>query len=150
MALSASTRRTWLNLGHVIDVELPISEDAVIHAGAALEFASGYVEPVSGAGTFAGFALADSAPAAGGDGADGVRTVQCRVQGGVELDITTDTVAAGNLGDSSLSIEATDDNTFRIETGSAITGTPIGNIMRLIELGAGGRVGVFFKAPMVA
>ncbi|MCA8951624.1 MAG: hypothetical protein KDE27_19105 [Planctomycetes bacterium] len=148
MALTSSKQRKYC-AGHPEDeVVLPIKAGQTIYEGAALEFNGGYLENLSGAGVFAGFALEDSTAVTGES--DGDRTIRVRVRGVVELKITTDTVAQSNIGVAATVIEATDNDTFRIETGSAITGTLIGNPFRVVTAGAGGVLEVSFKAPMGA
>lgn len=149
MALTESKARVYAPAAYQFDnFGLPVKAAAVIHAGAALEWNGGYLEPASGAGTFAGFALESSAAVAGES--DGDRTITVRQAGAVELDITTDTVLAADLGNDAVTIEATDDDTFRREPGSAITGQTIGKVIQIITAGAAGRVLVSFKASMLA
>lgn len=127
-ALTSMKRRQWA--GELfVDLVLPIKATHTIYAGAALEWNAGYAENLSGAGTFAGFALEDSVAVAGE--ADGARSINVRVKGMVELPITTDTPAQTDIGVNT--IEATDNDTFRIETGTAITGTLIGKPVRLVN-----------------
>lgn len=145
MALSSATVRAYLADHPELDLVIPVKAGQNIYAGAACELNGGYLEVVSAAGTFGGFALETSLAVSGE--ADGDRTVQCRVMGGVELEITTETPAQANVGLSTTFVEATDDNTFHMETGSAITGTKIGNVMRLVTAT---KVAVSFKAAMVA
>lgn len=148
MALSSSKPRRYLAEADELTQVLPIKAGQTIYEGAALEFNGGYLENVSGAGVFAGFAMHDSAAVAGE--ADGARTMRVKVKGVVELTITTDTVAVTNVGVAATVIEATDDDTFRIETGSAITGTLIGKPFRVVTAGVAGTLEVSFKAAQVA
>lgn len=131
-----------------LTIVLPVKSGVTIFEGAALEFTSGYADLVSGAGSFAGFAMEDSTAVSGES--DGARSIKVRVMGAVELTITSDTVAQSNLGVSATVIEATDDDTFRIETGSSITGTQIGKPLYVVTAGVGGVLAVSFKAACVA
>jgi len=146
--LTSMTRRTWAPGVNQVDNALPVKAGSTIFAGAALMWNAGYLVPVSGSGAFAGFALEGSDAVAGES--DGDRVIEVRQQGAVELDINTDTVAASDLGNSGVTIEATDDNTFRIEPGAAIVGTTIGQIMRIVTPGVAGRVLTSFKSAMIA
>jgi hypothetical protein len=148
MALTQDKLRAYAADWPEINIVLPVKAAQTIYAGAALELNGGYLENASGAGTFAGFALEPSAAVAGES--DGDRAIKVRVQGAIELDITTDTVAQSNVGGSAISIEATDNDTFRIETGSAVTGQTVGLVSRVITPGVAGRVLVSFKGAMVA
>lgn len=146
-ALAARKVREWLADVPQIDTLIPVKAAAVIHEGSLLEFTSGAVEPVSGAGTFAGVAL-DSAT---GGAADGDVKVRVRVLGGLRVNINTDTPAITDVGVAATVPEATDDDTIRIETGAAITGTAIGKFLRVHEPGvAGGKVDILIKAANVA
>jgi|GEM_PF-3252726 len=147
MALTSAARLTISPAVPTVYNDLPVAAAETIYNGAALEWTGGYLTNVSGAGEFAGFAMVTSVAVAGE--ASGDRVINVAQVGAVELDITTDTVAVTDMGDSTQSIEATDENTFRIETGAAITGTTIGQIMKLITLGVAGRVMVSFRAPMI-
>lgn len=148
MALTQDKIRGYAADWPEIDIVLPVKAAQTIYTGAALELNGGYLENASGAGTFAGFALEPSAAVSGES--DGDRAIKVRVQGAVQLDITTDTVAQSNVGGSAISIEATDNDTFRIETGSAITGQTVGLVARVVTAGVAGRVLVSFKGAMVA
>jgi hypothetical protein len=143
MALSSSKQRTYRATTHDMVLVLPIKSGATIYEGAALESNGGYIEPASGAGTFMGFAMQDGV----GGATDGLNSIQVRVAGLVELPITTDTPAQSNVGVTATVVEATDDDTFRIETGATITGTLIGKITGLVSATV---VLVSFKAAMVA
>lgn len=148
MALTQDKIRGYAADWPEIDIVLPVKAGQAIFAGAALELNGGYLENASGAGTFAGFALEPS-PAVSGE-SDGDRSIKVRVQGAIELDINTDTVAQSNVGGSSITIEATDNDAFRIETGAAITGQTVGLVARVITPGVAGRVLCSFKGAMVA
>jgi hypothetical protein len=141
MALSATvpSNLVFRASSNEMILTMPIKSGVTIYEGAALEFNGGYVEPVSGAGQFAGFACANAV----GGGSDGLNSVQVRISGLVELVITTDTPAQSQIGVNANFIEATDDNTFRVETGSAITGTSIGRPLAPL---AGNKMLVSFKA----
>lgn len=129
MALSSSKQRQFRATSHELDLPMPIKASATIYQGAALESNGGYVEPASGAGTFLGFALQDGV----GGASDGLNTIMVRCAGLVELPITTETPAQSDVGASASVVEATDDDTFRIERASTITGTPIGKIVGLVS-----------------
>lgn len=146
MALSASTQRNYLVDVPQIDMTLPVKASAVIYEGSALMWSSGALTPVSGAGVFAGFALADAV----GGASDGAVTVRVRVQGAIEMAVTTDTTSLGIVGVAATVPEMTDDNTLRIETGSAIPGTNIGKFMRVVTVAAAGTVVVGFKGAQAA
>lgn len=146
--LASAKPRRYLADVPEMTVVLPVKAAQTIYEGAALELNGGYLELVSGAGTFAGFAMEDSAAVSGES--DGDRTIRVKVMGCVELTITSDTVAQSNIGVTATVIEATDDDTFRIETGTSITGTQIGKPFRVVTAGAGGVLAVSFKAAMVA
>ncbi|MFN3242072.1 MAG: hypothetical protein ACE37K_11215 [Planctomycetota bacterium] len=124
--------------------QMPVKAGQTIYAGACLELNGGYLEVASGAGTFAGFALETSLAVSGE--ADGDRTIGVRAQGGIELDITTETALQSDVGAAAVTVEATDDNTFRIERASAITGLTVGKIVTVLS---GSRVAVLFKGAMV-
>lgn len=125
--------------------EVPVKAGQTIYAGAALELNGGYLENVAGAGTFAGFAM-ETSVAVGGE-SDGARKIRVKVQGGVILDITSETAAQSDVGASASVVEATDENTFRIERASTITGTAIGKVMYVVSTT---RAAVSFKGAMVA
>lgn len=127
--------------------EVPVKAGQTIYAGAALELNGGFLENVAGAGTFAGFAM-ETSVAVGGE-ADGARRIRVKVQGGVILDITSETPAQSDVGASASVVEATDENTFRIERAATITGTAIGKVMYLVP-GNAQRIAVSFKGAMVA
>lgn len=129
MALSSSKQRTFRATSHELVIPMPIKSGVTIYEGAALESNGGYVEPVSGAGTFLGFAMQDGV----GGASDGLNTIMVRVAGLVELPITTETPAQSDVGAAASVVEATDDDTFRIERASTITGTAIGKIVGLVS-----------------
>lgn len=146
-ALSAQKPREYLVDVPTIEQRLPVGAGAVIHAGAYLEWTSGAVTPVSGAGDFAGIALESVT----GGGAAGDVTVLARVQGGLRVNVAVDTTSLAIVGVAATVPEATDDDTVRIETGSAITGTNMGKFMAaLAPVGALGKVDISFKAAHIA
>lgn len=125
--------------------EVPVKAGQTIYAGAALELNGGFLENVAGGGVFAGFAMETSLAVSGE--ADGARKIRVKVQGGVILDITSETPAQSDVGAAASVVEATDENTFRMERASTITGTAIGKMLYLVS---GARIAVSFKGAMVA
>lgn len=145
MALTKSKERVYAADVPEIITELPVAAGDTIHRGAALELgAGGYLQRAVGDGTFAGFAMDD---ADNSGGAAGDKSVRVKLQGAVELDITTDNVSLAHV--LTGIVEATDDDTFRIETGSAITGQSVGRVSRVIQTGVGGRVLCYFQGHSV-
>ena len=143
MALSSSKQRVFRETSHEMVMPIPLKSGATVYEGAALESNGGYAEPASGAGTFLGFAMQDGL----GGGADGTTTIMVRVAGLVELPITTETPAQSDVGAAASVVEATDDDTFRIERAATITGTAIGKIISVLS---STRALVSFKAAQVA
>jgi hypothetical protein len=146
MALSSAKIREFLHDFPTIDQRLPVAAAAVIHAGALLMWSSGALAPLSGAGRFAGVAM----ESATGGAAAGDVTCLVRVQGGLRNAVTTDTTSLGIVGVAATIPEATDDDTIRIETGAAITGTALGTFARVHTIGVGGIVDIAFKAAHIA
>lgn len=145
-ALSAPKPRTYLPNVPQIRQKLPVKAAAVIYAGSYLEWTAGAVEPVSGAGVFAGIATEDAI----GGASDGLVEVEVIVQGALREKISTDTTSLGIVGVAATVPEATDDDTIRIETGSAITGTALGTFMKVITVAVAGIVDISFKAAHIA
>lgn len=143
MALSQNKQRTYRATSLELDLPMPIKSGATIYEGAALESNGGYVEPVSGAGTFLGFAKHDAV----GGASDGLNTVMVRTAGLVELTINSETPAQSDVGAAASVVEATDDDTFRIERAATITGTAVGKIVAVISSTV---ALVSFKAAQVA
>lgn len=143
MALTTGKQRVYRATSHELNLSLPIKAGATIWEGAALESNGGYIEPVSGAGTFMGFALQDGV----GGAVDGTNSILVKVAGLVEIDITTETPAQSDVGAAASVVEATDDDTFRIERAATITGTAVGKVAK-VESST--RALVSFKAAMVA
>lgn len=131
-----------------VDQRLPVKAAAVIYAGAYLEWTSGAIDPVSGAGTFAGVALETVT----GGAADGDVNCLVRVKGAMRVNVAGgDSVAITDIGVAATVPEATDDDTIRKETGSSITGTGIGKFSRAAEPGvANGKVDISFTAAHIA
>lgn len=146
MALSSAKKRTFLEDYPTLDQRQPVKAAAVIHAGAYLEWTSGAVEPVSGAGSFAGIAM----ESATGGASDGAVNVLVRVLGGLRENVTSDGTGLDQVGVAATVPEATDDDTIRIETGSAITGTVMGKFSRINTVGSGGSVDISFKGAHIA
>jgi hypothetical protein len=86
-----------------------------------------------------------------GGAADGDVTALVRVLGGLRVNVTTDTTSLGIVGVAATIPEVTDDDTVRIETGVAITGSPIGKFCRVsLPVGVAGQVDISFKGAHVA
>jgi hypothetical protein len=143
MVLTAGGKQRMFYL-HPADIAMPmlVKASAAIFEGAPLEFNGGYVEPANGAGIFAGFAQQDMA----GGASDGLNSVMVQCTGLVDLPITTETPAQTDVGAAASVVEATDDDTFRIERAATITGTPIGKIVSI----NGTTVKVSFRAAHIA
>ena len=143
MALTKSVEREYATSVNEVVVRLPVAASTKILRGAALEVnAGGYVIPVADGGDFGGFAMSE---ADNTSGANGDLFVDVKVRGAVVLDITSESVAQSAIA-SGTDVEATDDDTFRLETASAITGTKIGKPIQVVRSGAGGAVLCYFEA----
>lgn len=146
-ALAGPKARMFLEDAPTIDQRLPVKAATTIHAGAYLEWTAGAVDPVSGAGNFAGIAMESAV----GGAADGDVDVLVRVLGVLREKVVTDTTSASIVGVAATVPEATDDDTIRIETGSAITGTAMGKFMRANKpYGVAGQVDISFIGVHVA
>lgn len=146
-ALTAAKVRTYVADVPCLDMVLPLKATTQVYAGAYLEWTSGAIDNLSGAGIFAGIALEDAL----GGATDGAVAIKVRVMGGLDVAINTDTPAITDVGVAATVPEATDNDTVRIETGAAITGTAMGKFLRVVEPGvAGGRVVIHFKGAQVA
>lgn len=143
MALSRSKQRTFRASSQDLILSLPLKAGAVVYEGAALESNGGFAEQLSGTGTFMGFAMQDGL----GGSSDGSVTIQVRVAGLVELPINTETPAQSDVGASASVVEATDDDTFRIERAATVAGTAIGKVAGVVSSTV---ALVSFKAAMVA
>jgi len=119
-------------------VDIDVILGGTVYEGMALELTNGTATAVNGAGVFAGFAMMN--------GVSG-ETIKARVQCKVLLTITTDTTAQTDVGN--LQIEATDSDTFRIETGGAIVGTSIGYVCQSHTIAAGGKCWVAARATQL-
>lgn len=143
MALASSKQRTFRASTQDLILPIPLKANAIVYEGAALESNGGYAEQLSGTGTFMGFATEDGL----GGSADGTTTILVRVAGLVELPINTETPAQSDVGASASVVEATDDDTFRIERASTVAGTAIGKVAGVVSSTV---ALVSFKAAMVA
>ncbi|MFN3242055.1 MAG: hypothetical protein ACE37K_11130 [Planctomycetota bacterium] len=112
--------------------------------GAALESNGGYGVLATGEHPFIGFALEDSI-AIDGEG-DGDRAIPVRGMGGVVLEIDEETPLQADVGDVTVTVEATGYDTFRIARGSSVGGSTVG---RLVTVFGGRRAGVVFRGAMV-
>jgi len=147
MALSSARVREYLVDVPQIDQRLPVAASAVIYSGALLMFSSGAVAPLSGAGVFAGIAMETVT----GGAAAGAVDCLVRVLGAIRIAVTSDTPTLAIVGVTATVPEATDDDTVRIETASAITGTAIGKFMRVVEPSVvGGKVDISIKGAHIA
>ena len=146
-ALSGAKPREFLVDVPTIEQRVPVAAGAVIHAGAYLEWTGGAVTPLSGAGVFAGIAR----ESATGGAADGDVMVLIRSRGGLRVAVGGgDVTALTIVGVAATVPEATDDDTVRIETAAAITGTVMGTFMAaLAPLGANGKVDISFKGAHI-
>lgn len=147
-ALTAVTSRPRNFLASVPQVfeRMPVKATTQVFLGSLLMFSGGAVAPVSGAAVFAGVAMETVL----GGATDGAVDCLVCVQGGLDINLTTDTPAITDVGVAATFPEATDDDTVRIETGTAITGTRLGTFLKVLEPGvAGGRVAILFKAGNV-
>ena len=153
MALTRPKLRQFLADVPQIDMTLPVAANVVVYEGAFLMWGTagnaGTVQPVSGAGQFAGIAL-ETIDNTGG--AAGAVTVRVRVSCGIEANVAGgDTPTIGSVGVAATVPEATDDDTVRIETAALITGTALGKFLRVIEPGtANGKVALHLRALQVA
>lgn len=145
-ALAAAKPRTYLQDFPLLKQKLPLKAAAVVYAGSILRWTSGAVEACSGAGTFAGIAKEDAT----GGAADGSVEVDVYVQGVLREKVNTDATTLGIVGVAATVPEATDDDTIRIETGSAITGTAMGKFQKVITVATGGIVDISFKGAHLA
>jgi hypothetical protein len=132
MALSAFKSRPWLADHPTFDIVLPVKATSVIYGGAFLELSGGCATPFSGAGDFCGVALESIT----GGATDGATNVKVRILGAIEVSVA-DTIAITSIAAAN-SIEVTDDDTLRLETGAAITGGAVGKLTRVIHPGASG------------
>lgn len=147
MALSAAKPRRFLADVPQIDVVMPLKATTQVYEGSLLMFSSGAVTPVSGAGIFAGVCLETAL----GGAADGDVQVKVRVMGAMEVALGGgDSAAITLVGVAATVPEATDDDTVRVETAAAITGTNIGKFLRMVSSGAGGTMVVGFKGAQAA
>jgi len=139
--LSSEKIRVYLADVPTIDVTLPVTSGVTIYAGSYCSFGSGLVKNLSGAEVFAGIALETVL------NGSGATTIRMRIQGAVEATIE-DTLTAASLGVANNSIEATNTDTLRLENAGTITGTAVGELMRIPTVGATGvnRVVLAFKA----
>jgi len=124
--LSSAKPRTYAANAPTYDIFVKLG--GTVWEGSALKISSGTGVICDASGTFIGFALQDGVS---GD------TIKVRVQGTILLTISTDTVAQGDVGVNT--IECTDSDTFRVETGSAVAGIAIGKIVEMHTAGAGGK-----------
>ncbi|MFO0448588.1 MAG: hypothetical protein ACK52I_07990 [Pseudomonadota bacterium] len=153
MALTRPNLRQFLADVPQIDMTLPVAANVFVYEGAFLMWGTagnaGTVQPVSGAGQFAGIALQTIDNTGGAAGAVAVRV---RLYCGIEANVAGgDTPTIGSVGVASSVPAATDDDTVRIETASLITGTAPGNLLRVIEDGtANGKVALHVRAAQVA
>lgn len=140
--LTAEKIRVYLADVPTVDVTLPLKASTTVYAGGYCEITGGCVDVLAAAGTFAGIALETKT----GGGSDGAETVRVRIMGALEVGIA-DTIAITDIA-SANSIEGTDSDTLRLETGTNITGTTVGKLMRVITVGASGtnKCVVSFKA----
>lgn len=140
--LTAEKIRVYLADVPTVDVTLPLKASTTVYAGGYCELTGGAVDVLAGAGTFAGIALETKT----GGASDGAETVRVRIMGALEVGIA-DTIAITDIAAAN-SIEGTDSDTLRLETGTAVTGTTVGKLMRVITTGASGtnKCVVAFKA----
>ena len=143
--LTSEKIRVFLADVPTIDVTLPITAATTIYAGAYCMIASGAITNLSGAGVFGGIALETVL------NGSGQTTIRMRVQGAFEAGIEDTVTTATHWGVAGNSIEATNTDTLRLETGSAVTGTTVGEMLRVITAGASGtnKVVVAFKATAI-
>jgi len=140
--LTSQKPRDFLQDYPTIDQRLPVKAGVVIKTGMMLEWTAGALDLLAGAGAFAGFALEDVT----GGAADGDVTCYVRAQGGVRIAVGGgDATTLGIVGVAATVPEATDTDTVRIETGSAITGTLLGKFSRVHTVATGGLVDIAFK-----
>lgn len=144
--LTSQKPREWLQDYPTLDQRLPVKAAVAIKAGMYLEWTSGALDLLAGAGSFAGVAMEDAT----GGAADGDVTCLVRVLGGLRVAVNTDTTSLGIVGVAATVPEATDTDTVRIETGSAITGTAIGKFARVHTVGVAGIVDISLKAAHIA
>lgn len=141
--LTADKIRVYLADVPTVDVTLPLKGSTTVYAGGYCELTGGCVDVLAAGGNFAGIALETKTNSSATDGAE---TVRVRIMGALEISladtITIASVAAAN------SIEGEDSDTLRLETGTAITGTTVGKLMRVVTAGASGvnKCVVAFKA----
>jgi len=141
--LTADKIRVYLADVPTVDVTLPLKGSTTVYAGGYCELTGGAVDVLAGAGTFAGIALETKTNSSATDGAE---TVRVRIMGALEVSIA-DTIAITDVAAAN-SIEGTDSDTLRLETGTTITGTTVGKLMRVVTTGASGtnKCVVAFKA----
>jgi hypothetical protein len=141
--LTAEKIRVYLADHPTVDVTLPLKAGVTVYAGGYCELSGGCVDVLATTGTFAGIALETKT---GPSGTDGQETCRVRIMGALEVGIA-DTIAITSVA-SANSIEAEDSDTLRLETGTSITGTTVGKLMRVVTAGASGsnKAVVAFKA----
>lgn len=140
--LTSEKLRVYLADVPTIDVTLPVTSGVTIYAGSYCMISSGAVASLSGSGVFGGIALETVV------NGSGATTIRMRIQGAFEAGIEDTITTATHWGVDANHIEATNTDTLRLETGTTITGTKIGEMMRVITAGASGtnKVVVAFKA----
>lgn len=140
--LTSEKLRVYLADVPTIDVTLPITAATTIYAGSYCMIASGAIANLSGAGVFGGIALETVL------NGSGQTTIRMRIQGAFEAGIEDTITTATHWGVAANSIEATNTDTLRLETATGVTGTTVGEMMRVITAGASGtnKVVVAFKA----
>lgn len=127
MALIKSEERRYRGAKRI--ASYPVAASTKIYRGGALEVnAGGYAVPASDAGSFIG--LSDE-EVDNTNGANGDRTVQVVIESQVELPIAAGGLTAAAIAEAN-TIEATADDTFALETGSAITGQTVGKPMAVL------------------
>ncbi len=140
--LTSQKPRDYLEDYPTLDQRLPVKAGVAIKTGMYLEWTGGALDILAGAGSFAGIALEDAT----GGAADGDVTCYVRTMGGIRVALGGgDTAAITLVGVAATVPEATDTDTVRVETGSAITGTLMGKFARMHTAGVGGIMDIAFK-----
>jgi hypothetical protein len=147
-ALTTSKQRKFLADHPTVDMLLPLKATTVVYEGALLEWTSGAIDNLSGAGVFAGFAMETKT----GGASDGTEQIKVRCMGAVEIKVNgAQTPTLGIVGVAATVPEGEDNDTVSIETGAAVTGTLIGKFAKVLQPSVvGGKVVVSFKAGHLA
>jgi len=146
-ALASAKPREFLVDYPTIEQRLPLKAGVTVYDGSFVEWTGGAIDVLSGAGVFAGVCRESAV----GGAADGDVQVLVRTRGGIRVALGGgDTNSASIVGVASTVPEATDDDTVRVETGSAITGTLMGTFAAVIlPIAGGGKVDICFKGGHV-